>query len=92
VRTPRRRKIDVRDEQEWDEGHIPGALHVYVGHLEESLSDVALPKDQQLVVHCIVGHRSGIAASILHRHGFKNIYNMLGGMKAWRSLRLPLEK
>jgi hydroxyacylglutathione hydrolase len=53
---------------------------------------VALPKDQRLVVHCSVGHRSGIAASILHRHGFENIYNMLGGMKAWRSLRLPLEK
>ncbi len=84
--------LDVRDDNEWSEGHIPGALHAYVGSLEQSLSRLPIPKEKRLVVHCSVGNRSGLAASILHRHGFENVYNMLGGIKAWRSLSLPLER
>lgn len=80
--------LDVRDEPEWSTGHIPGALHVYVGELEKN---PPLPKDRDLVVHCSVGNRSGLAASILQRQGFRRVHNMLGGMKAWRSLQLPIE-
>ena len=83
--------LDVRDENEWRAGHIPGALHAYVGNLEQSLPALPLPKDRRLVVHCSVGNRAGLAASILHRHGFTDLHNMLGGMAAWRSLELPTE-
>ena len=82
--------LDVRDEREWHEGHIPGATHIYVGELERRLGEV--PRDGRLVVHCSVGHRSGLAVSILERHGFAGVYNLLGGMKAWRSLGLPVER
>lgn len=82
--------LDVRDEYEWDEKHIPGAVHHYVGHLEDTLPQ--LPKDSDIVVHCNVGHRSGVAASILKRNGFTRIHNMLGGITAWENLGLPLEK
>ena len=82
--------LDVRDEYEWDEKHIPGAVHRYVGHLEDNLP--ALPRDSEIVVHCNVGHRSGVAASILKRNGFTRIHNMLGGITAWEELGLPLEK
>ena len=82
--------LDVRDEYEWDEKHIAGALHRYVGHLEDKLP--LLPKDGEIVVHCNVGHRSGVAASILKRNGFTRIHNMLGGISAWEKLGLPLEK
>ena len=82
--------LDVRDEHELREGHIPGAMHVYVGELEKKLPLV--PAGRKLVVHCSVGNRSGLAASILARHGYANVYNMLGGMKAWRALKLPLER
>ena len=82
--------LDVRDEYEWDEKHIPGAVHRFVGYLEESLPQ--LPKDSEIVVHCSVGHRSGLAVSILKRHGFTRVYNMLGGITAWEKLGLPLEK
>ena len=82
--------LDVRDEYEWNEKHIPGAVHKYVGYLEESLPQ--LPKDSEIVVHCSVGHRSGLAVSILKRHGFTRTYNMLGGITAWEKLGLPLEK
>lgn len=82
--------LDVRDEYEWNEKHIPGALHRYVGHLEDN--PPPLPKDSEIVVHCNVGHRSGVAASILKRNGFTRIHNMLGGLTAWEKRGLPLEK
>ena len=81
--------LDVRDQYEWDEKHIPGAVRRYVGHLEEDLPQ--FPKDADIVVHCNVGHRSGLAASILKRAGFTCIHNMLGGITAWEKLGLPLE-
>lgn len=82
--------LDVRDEYEWNEKHIPGAVHQFVGDLEENLPQ--LPKDSDIVVHCSVGHRSGLAVSILKRHGYSGIYNMLGGITAWEKLGLPLQK
>jgi len=82
--------LDVRDEYEWDEKHIPGAVHRYVGHLVDDLPQLA--KDSEIVVHCNVGHRSGVAASILKRNGYTRVHNMLGGITAWEKLGLPLEK
>lgn len=82
--------LDVRDELEWHEGHIAGATHVYVGDLERRLP--ALPKEQPILVHCSVGNRSGLAASILARNGYTSVCNLLGGMKAWRALDLPVAK
>ncbi|MDO8861639.1 MBL fold metallo-hydrolase [Haliea sp. E1-2-M8] len=82
--------VDVRDEYEWNEKHIPGAIHHFVGDLEKNLPQ--LPKDSEIVVHCSVGHRSGVAASILKRNGFERVHNMLGGITAWEKLDLPLEK
>jgi hydroxyacylglutathione hydrolase len=82
--------LDVRDAYEWNEKHIPGAVHQFVGYQEETLPQ--LPKDSEIVVHCSVGHRSGLAASILERNGFGSVYNMLGGITAWEKLGLPLEK
>lgn len=80
--------LDVRDDMEWNEKHIPGAHHTFVGYLEESPPQVA--KDHRIVAHCSVGHRSGIAVSILRRQGFTNVFNMLGGLTAWQKLALPL--
>jgi hydroxyacylglutathione hydrolase len=82
--------LDVRDDMEWEEKHIPGALHTYVGYLEDNPPQV--PKTSRIVVHCSVGHRSGLAASILRRQGYAEVYNMLGGLSAWEKLELPLEE
>lgn len=82
--------LDVRDAYEWNEKHIPDAIHRYVGALEDRLPP--LPKDAEIVVHCSVGHRSGVAVSILKRNGFSRVRNMLGGMSAWEALGLPLER
>lgn len=80
--------LDVRDDMEWEEKHIPGAHHLFVGFLEENPPQV--PHDRKIVVHCSVGHRAGLAVSILRRQGFSNVYNMLGGLTAWEKLELPL--
>lgn len=80
--------LDVRDDMEWEEKHLPDAQHTFVGYLEENLPD--LPKNRRIVVHCSVGHRSALAASILQRNGFTNVHNMLGGITAWEKLGLPL--
>ena len=82
--------LDVRDDNEREEKHIPGSLHTFVGYLEGDIPQ--LPKEDKLVVHCSVGHRAGLAASILKRNGFTNVYNLLGGIQAWEALNLPLDK
>jgi hydroxyacylglutathione hydrolase len=75
--------LDVRRDNEWGEGHIEGAQHIYVGHLEKNLDKV--PRDCQIVVYCGTARRSNIAASILKKHGYKKVYNVLGSMTAWKN-------
>lgn len=79
--------LDTRGQDEWDSGHIEGALHIYVGHLEVRLTEV--PKDKPVAVICNVGHRAGLGASILLRAGYKEVYNVLGSVKAWVAAGFP---
>jgi hydroxyacylglutathione hydrolase len=84
--------LDVRDDSEFEtEGHVPGARHMYVGYLEQHLDKVRPPleKDAEIVLTCSVGHRAGLATSILRRKGFTRVANLLGGMTAWEKLELP---
>lgn len=81
--------IDVRDDSEFEnEGHIPGASHLYVGYVERELERLqpAFDKDQVYVVTCGVGHRASLAASMLLRRGARDVRNLLGGMDAWKRL------
>ncbi|MDP2217933.1 MAG: rhodanese-like domain-containing protein [Methanolobus sp.] len=75
--------LDVRSDDEWESGHIEGARHIYVGHVEENLDKV--PKNCQVVVYCGSGRRSNIAASILKKNGYRKVFNVLGSMSAWKS-------
>ncbi len=75
--------LDVRGDKEWDKGHIKGAKHIYVGHLEENLDKV--PRDCPIVVYCDSSRRSNIAASILKKNGYGEVYNVLGSMTAWKN-------
>jgi hydroxyacylglutathione hydrolase len=80
--------LDVRKQKEWEEGHIEGAMHIFVGHLMDQLSQI--PKEKATVVHCSAGFRSGLAASILLRAGYSDLYNVAGGINAWISSGLPI--
>lgn len=81
--------IDVRDDSEFEEeGHVPGASHLYVGYLERELQRLlpGFDKNHTYAVACSVGHRASLAASMLLRHGARDVRNMLGGMDAWERL------
>ena len=73
--------IDVRHDNEWNEGHIPSAIHIPLGRLAERINEV--PADRPVVVQCQGGGRSSIAASLLQKMGRKNVANLAGGFKAW---------
>jgi len=73
--------LDVRTDQEWDEGHIDGALHIMAGELPARLAEV--PRDKTIVVVCGTGYRSTVAASVLERAGRTDVMNLTGGMAAW---------
>ena len=80
--------LDVREQTEWQAGHVPGALHVPLGELEGKLG--ALPRGRQVVVICRSGNRSARATSLLVRSGFEAV-NLSGGMLAWAAAGLPVE-
>ena len=79
--------IDVRTEAEHAGGHIAGSRNLPLPHLEESLA--SLPAGQPLAVHCEGGYRSAIAASLLQRHGREQVFDLIGGYKAWQAAKLP---
>ena len=86
--------LDVREAAEFEAGHIPGALHIYVGELEQRFEELedTFGKDHPIAVTCGVGHRGGLGTSILARAGFSDVWNVIGGMKAWNALELPIER
>ena len=81
--------IDVRAASEWQHGHIPGAQHIPLGELPRRLGEV--PPAQSLVVHCLGGTRSAIAASVLQAGGFHDTTNFAGGYKEWQAAGLRSE-
>lgn len=74
--------IDVRNQAEWDEGHIPEAIHIMLGTLPDRLAEI--PQDKPLLIQCATGVRSAIAASILQANGIKDVKNLLGGFTRWK--------
>ncbi|MHA1130857.1 MAG: rhodanese-like domain-containing protein, partial [Candidatus Helarchaeota archaeon] len=75
--------LDVRRSSEWEQGHIEGALHIPVSHLEARIGEV--PQDRGIMVLCSVGRRGSLGASILARAGYQGVHNVLGGMVAWQN-------
>lgn len=81
--------VDVRESHEWKKGHVDGAKRVYLGHLREK--GYGLPQDRPIATTCGWGGRGALGASILKRLGFKEVYNVLGGMEAWKNLGYSLK-
>lgn len=74
--------VDVRNLKEYNDGHVPGSDHVFLGTLEENLDKIS--KNKEVVIYCQSGNRSSVAYSILSKNGFENIINYTGGMKEWK--------
>jgi hydroxyacylglutathione hydrolase len=82
--------VDIRNQTEWDEGHIPGAQHVMLGYLADRSKEII--NGQPIVVQCRSGNRSAIGASVLLAQGAKDVINMQGGLRDWANAGLPIEK
>jgi molybdopterin/thiamine biosynthesis adenylyltransferase/rhodanese-related sulfurtransferase len=82
--------IDVREESEWDEGHIPGAVHVPRGFLESRIAGVATP-DQPIVLNCAAGGRSLLAAKTLQEMGYSDVTSLAGGFTDWKRGGRPVD-
>ena len=76
--------IDVREEYEFDEFNI-GAKLIPLGELPERLDEIEAWKDQEILIHCRSGARSGRAKEYLASEGYTNVRNVLGGMLAWQA-------
>ncbi len=84
--------LDVRSEEEFRSGHIPGAVNLPVTQMPGRIDDLAAYKDREVVVLCEVGPRAGMASWMLKRSGFEDLVELEGHMRAWRNAGLPTEK
>ena len=82
--------LDVREQSEWDGGHIPGALFIPMNDVPNRLKEI--PTDKTVIVQCRSGNRSGSVTEYLRNLGMNNVHNMSGGLKAWEAAGLPVEK
>jgi rhodanese-related sulfurtransferase len=84
--------VDVRDKDEWDEGHIPGAMHMSRGMVELDVEEKVPDTDAMIICHCGGGGRGALAIESLQKMGYKNARNMSGGFKAWKAAGLQVTK
>jgi|SRR2546428_14032640 len=84
--------VDVRENDEWDEEHIPDAIHLSRGTIELDIEDKVPDTNTMIICHCGGGGRSALATESLQKMGYKNVRSMAGGFKAWKAAGLPTIK
>ncbi len=82
--------LDVREQWEYDEGHIPGVVLIPMGEVSDRLAEI--PTDKTVLVTCRSGNRSGQVTQFLRQNGYDNVHNMQGGILAWQQAGLSVEK
>ena len=82
--------VDVREQSEWDEVRIPGAVHVPLSRIAEEYTK--LPQGRPLILQCASGKRSLVAAEFLRRNGYADVSNLVDGIKGWQGAGLPVER
>ena len=83
--------IDVREDNEWDDAHATGAKHMARGVIERDIVQTFPEKDTELILYCGGGFRSALAADMLQKMGYTNVWSMAGGWKAWKDSGAPTE-
>lgn len=82
--------LDVREQSEYDAGHIAGNTLIPTGSIAERLAEI--PKDKEVIVYCHSGNRSAQVAQFLNDQGYTNVHNMLGGIVAWQQAGLDVKQ
>ncbi len=84
--------VDVREESEWANGHLPGAIHLGKGIIERDIEQCIPATDTKLGLYCGGGFRSALAADNLQKMGYTNVESMDGGWKGWLAAGYPTQK
>jgi len=83
--------IDVREDNEYLEGHAAGSKHMGRGIIERDIVQTYPDKSTELVLYCGGGYRSALVAESLQKMGYTNVWSMDGGWSAWKELGAPVE-
>jgi len=84
--------VDVREESEWAQGHLPGAMHLGKGIIERDIEQRVPDTGAKIVLYCGGGFRSALTADNLQKMGYTNVESMDGGWKGWIGAGLPTQK
>ena len=84
--------IDVREDREWEQGHIPGALHLGKGVIERDIEKHTEELDREIILYCGGGYRSALAADSLQKMGYQNVTSMAEGWRGWREREFKIQK
>lgn len=84
--------LDVREDREYEEGHIKDARHIPLGQLNERAGELEKYKNKHIIAYCRTGNRSASACTRLRKLGFESVYNLRGGVTAWQRDNLPLSR
>ena len=81
--------VDVREDNEWSKGHVPGAVHMGRGVIERDIETRVPNSAAKIILYCGGGFRSALAAENLQKMGYTNVESMDGGWKGWLEAGLP---
>ena len=84
--------IDVREDNEWQEGHAATAIHISRWTLSGKIGTVVPDKTARIVLYCLGGVRSAAAAEALQKMGYTNVFSLTGGFKNYQLAGLPVQK
>lgn len=83
--------VDVREDNEWQQGRAAGAIHLGKGIIERDIEKTIPDHEAEIILYCGGGYRSALAADTLQQMGYKNVISMDGGWKRWKELNYPVE-
>jgi len=84
--------VDVREDNEWAKGHLPGAVHMGRGVIERDIEQQVPENATKIILYCGGGFRSALVADNLQKMGYTNVESMDGGWRGWTEAGLPVEK
>lgn len=84
--------VDVREDNEWANGHLPGAVHMGRGIIERDIEGAVPDTGAKMILYCGGGFRSALVADNLQKMGYTNVESMDGGWKGWLAAGLPTTK
>jgi rhodanese-related sulfurtransferase len=89
---PSKTILDIREDRIYRKGHIPGAIRMDMDSIEGYLERIQIPLKRVIVTVCANGWQSQIAAATIMAHGYRNVYNLIGGTTRWIELGFPLQQ